>query len=158
MFKTISPLPENARAALAASLNERLADGIDLYTHMKVAHWNVKGLHFAALHPLFETFADTVNANNDAIAERAVTLGGRAFGTARWVAQASKIAEYPKDATQGVDHARLLAERLGVYAAGLRDTRAVADKHGDLDTSDMVTGMIEEAEKNAWFLLATTEG
>jgi DNA-binding ferritin-like protein len=35
--------------------------------------------------------------------------------------------------------------------------RAVADRESDLDTSDLLTGVIEACEKHAWFLLATTE-
>ena len=38
--------------------------------------------------PLFETFAIDLAGFNDAIAERAVTLGARAYGTARHVARA----------------------------------------------------------------------
>ena len=89
MFKSPSQLPEDARVKIAESLNARLCDGLDLHSQIKVAHWNVKGPQFAALHPLFETFAVALANFNDAIAERAVTLGAKAFGTARHVAKAS---------------------------------------------------------------------
>lgn len=42
MYKSPSPLPESARRELCATLNERLADGLDLMSQIKVAHWNVK--------------------------------------------------------------------------------------------------------------------
>ena len=77
MFKSPSQLPEASRNKIAASLNERLADGLDLHSQIKVAHWNVKGPNFAALHPLFETFAVSLANFNDAVAERAVTLGAK---------------------------------------------------------------------------------
>ena len=51
--------------------------------------------HFAALHPLFETFAVSLANFNDSIAERAVTLGGQAYGTARHVAANSRIPAKP---------------------------------------------------------------
>ena len=35
------------RALVVAELNRRLADSIDLHAQVKVAHWNVKGPHFA---------------------------------------------------------------------------------------------------------------
>ena len=53
MYKTPSNLPEAARTDIARMLNERLADGLDLHSHIKVAHWNVRGPQFPALHPLF---------------------------------------------------------------------------------------------------------
>src|SRR5687767_8726321 len=112
MNKSPSHLPEDARAKLAETLNARLADGLDLHSQIKVAHWNIKGPQFAALHPLFETFAVSLAAHNDSIAERAVTLGGRAYGTARHVATASRLPEYPQETSRDLDHVRLLAERI----------------------------------------------
>src|SRR5947208_7174973 len=109
MYKSPSRLPEASRVAIAETLNARLADGLDLHSQIKVAHWNIKGPQFSSLHPLFETFAVGLAAFNDAIAERAVTLGGRAFGTARHVAAASALPEYPRDATRDMEHVALLA-------------------------------------------------
>src|SRR5216110_3245537 len=97
MFSSPSPLSEKARTQIAETLNARLADGLDLHSQIKVAHWNVKGPHFAALHPLFETFAVSLATFTDAIAERAVTLGGKAYGTARHVASASRLPDYPQE-------------------------------------------------------------
>ena len=83
MHKSPSPLPEKVRATIAETLNARLADGLDLHTQIKVAHWNIKGPPFATLHPLFETFAVNLATHNDTFAERAVTLGAKAYKTAR---------------------------------------------------------------------------
>ncbi len=157
MFPSPSHLPESSRAAVVATLNERLADGLDLHGQIKVAHWNVKGPHFAALHPLFETFATELAAFNDEIAERAVTLGGVARGTARHVAVSSKLPEYPQETTRGLEHVRLLADRFALYLTGLRSSVSVADEHRDVDTSGMLTPMITTFEKHTWFLLASLE-
>src|SRR3954470_15465987 len=133
MYKSPSNLPEDTRVKIADQLNARLADGLDLHGQLKVAHWNIKGPQFTALHPLFETFAVGLAAFNDAVAERAVTLGGRAHGTARHVAQASRIPEYPQETTRDLEHVRLLAERFDLYLGGLRESRAIAEKLGDTD-------------------------
>ena len=155
MYKSPSELPENARAQIADALNARLADGLDLHSQIKVAHWNIKGPQFAALHPLFEEFAVGLAAHNDTFAERAVTLGGRAYGTARHVAKASALPEYPQDTVRDLDHVRLLAERFDRYLAGLRGSRGVAEKAGDVDTVDLLTQAITDFEKHTWFLRAT---
>jgi Ferritin-like domain len=54
MFKTKNDPSEGIRAKAVEMLNAWLADCIDLQTQAKQAHWNVKGLHFIALHELFD--------------------------------------------------------------------------------------------------------
>jgi starvation-inducible DNA-binding protein len=157
MYKSPSPLPEAARQRLVEALNARLADGLDLWTQVKVAHWNVKGPHFAALHPLFETFATSLANFNDAVAERAVTLGGLARGTARHAAKSSQLPEYPQETTRDLEHVRLLGERFEAYVGGLRESRSLAEKEADTDTVDLLTQIVSEFEKNAWFLRASLE-
>jgi starvation-inducible DNA-binding protein len=157
MYKSPSHLPEDVRAKIADTLNARLAEGLDLHGQIKVAHWNIKGPQFAALHPLFETFAISLAAHNDAVAERAVTLGAKAYGTARHVAKTSKLPDYPQDTTRDMEHVRLLAERIEAYLVGSRESRGVGEKLGDTDTVDLLTGIITEFEKHAWFLRASLE-
>src|SRR5512139_198478 len=111
MYKTPSTLPEAARTEIAKTLNARLADGLDLHSQIKVAHWNVRGPQFPSLHPLFETMATGLAVHNDAIAERAVTLGGQALGTLRHAAGVSRLPEYPPATARDHEHVRLLAER-----------------------------------------------
>ena len=157
MYKSPSTLSEKARGAIAETLNARLADGLDLHGQIKVAHWNIKGPQFPSLHPLFETFAVSLAEHNDEIAERAVTLGGLAYGTARHVAKTSRLTEYPQETTRDLEHVRLLAERFDAYLVGLRESRGVAERHGDTDTVDLLTGIITEFEKHAWFLRASLD-
>jgi starvation-inducible DNA-binding protein len=157
MYRSPSPLSEQSRSAISATLNERLADGLDLHSQIKVAHWNIKGPQFAALHPLFETFAVSLANHNDSIAERAVTLGAKAYGTTRHVAKASRLPDYPQETSRDLEHVRLLAERIEAYLGGLRESRKAAEQHQDTDTVDLFTGIITEFEKHAWFLRASLE-
>jgi starvation-inducible DNA-binding protein len=157
MYKSPSDLTAEARRTISADLNARLADGLDLHAQVKVAHWNVKGPLFPSLHPLFEQFATTLAGFNDAVAERAVTLGGSAVGTVRQVATASSLPELPGGVVKGLDLVVLLAERIDAYLSGLRRTRELADGLGDGDTVDLLTQIVTEFEKNAWFLRATAE-
>lgn len=157
MFKSPSPLSEEARAKISDALNARLADGLDLYSQIKVAHWNIKGPRFAALHPLFETFAVELSEFNDEIAERAVTLGGRAYGTSRTVAKKSTLPEYPSDISRDLEHVQLLSQRIEKYLEGVRQSRASVDQFSDQDTSDLLTSVVKTFEKHGWFLRATLE-
>jgi starvation-inducible DNA-binding protein len=157
MYKSPNRLSEHAREKISKTLNDRLADGLDLHMQIKVAHWNIKGMHFAALHPLFETFAVSLANHNDSIAERAVTLGGRAYGTARHVAAKSRLPEYPQDTVKDLDHVRLLADRIEAYLDAVRESREAIENEGDTDSADLLTGIITEFEKHAWFLRASLE-
>jgi starvation-inducible DNA-binding protein len=157
MYQSPSQLPADARAELAKTLNARLADGLDLHSQIKVAHWNIKGSQFASLHPLFETFAISLANHNDTIAERAVTLGGKAYGTARHVAKSSTLADYPQETTRDLEHVKLLAERFDKYLTGVRESRTLAEKLGDTDTVDLFTQVVTEFEKNTWFLRASLD-
>ncbi len=157
MYKSPSHLPEDARIKIADALNARLADGLDLHSQIKVAHWNIKGPQFAALHPLFETFAVGLAMHNDTIAERAVTLGARAYGTARHVAKTSNLPDYPQETSRDLEHVKLLSERIEKYLGEVRESRVVAEKLGDADTVDVFTQVVVEFEKHAWFLRASLE-
>ena len=154
MYQSPSRLPEAARKQIIDTLNERLADGLDLHSQIKVAHWNIKGPQFPALHPLFETFAVSLAAHNDTVAERAVTLGAQIRGTARHVAEHSRLPEYPQDTTRDLEHVKLLSERIETYLKGLQDARKVGETNSDVDTVDLLTGIISEFEKHGWFLRA----
>ena len=114
-------------------MNQRLADGLDLHSQIKVAYWNI-------------------------IAERAVTLGAQAYGTARHAAAHSRLPKYPQDTTRDMGHVKLLADRIEVYLDGLRESRGLAEKNRDTDTVDLFTQVITEFEKHGWFLRASLEG
>jgi starvation-inducible DNA-binding protein len=157
MHPTSSRLPLKSRARIAASLNACLADGVDLSTQTKVAHWNVKGPLFTTIHPFFDTIATSMSAANDEIAERAVQLGALTEATARRAGASSRIREYPSSATDGLKHCQLLVDRLTAYLDGLRDAQSVADELEDPETVDLLTTQIEVFEKHAWFLHATLE-
>ena len=156
-FSSSSAVSADGRKKICAALDASLADGVDLYTQIKVAHWNVKGPHFASLHPLFDTFAGDASRFNDEIAERVITLGELAHGTARHVAKTSRLAEYPQDLTRDLEHVARLVDRFATYLDGVRETRDIADDHDDQDTVDMLTEVVQVFEKHSWMLRASLE-
>ena len=60
MHKTSHGLDLETRMEMVALCNQQLANISDLYSQTKQAHWNVKGMHFEALHVLFDKMADAV--------------------------------------------------------------------------------------------------
>lgn len=153
-FKTGIDLPEKARQQAVELLNARLADAIDLKTQTKYAHWNVKGMHFQPLHELFDLVAGHLEEHADLLAERATTLGGVAAGTARQVAAASSLEEFPFEAVAGEDCVRALVSRLAKYGAAIRAGIDAAAQFGDQTTADLFTEVSRAVDKDLWFLEA----
>ncbi|MFO7573014.1 MAG: DNA starvation/stationary phase protection protein Dps [Gaiellaceae bacterium] len=153
-FETRIDIAEDAREKLVELLNARLADSFDLYSQLKQAHWNVKGSDFIQLHALYDDVAESVLGFVDEIAERATALGGLALGTARMAAEASTLDEYPLDAVAGMETVEVIADRLGVYGASVREAIDTADELGDMDTADLFTEVSRAIDKHLWFVEA----
>lgn len=153
-YRTSIDLDGETRAQIISLLNQQLADTFDLYSQTKQAHWNVKGSQFIALHELYDKLAGSLIDHVDTIAERATAIGGTANGTARQSAAASRVQEYPEEATGSESSLKALVER---YAAVAASTRAAIDESGrlgDADTADLFTEVSRDLDKSLWFLEA----
>ena len=125
MYETHIDLAPLIRSRMIELLNARLADAIDLRLQLKVAHWNVKGPQFIALHKLFDEIAEDTDEYVDLIAERLVQLGGVADGTVRQVAERSSLDEYPATGG-GEEHVHAVAEGLAAFGRLVREGIEVA--------------------------------
>ena len=146
-------IPAAARASLVTLLNQQLANISDLYSQIKQAHWNVRGEEFYQLHKLFDDLAEPLPEHIDTIAERAVTLGGLALGTARSAAAASELAEFPLQ-PGGFEYAKELAERFAKAGNSIREAIDTADDLEDRDTADLFTAISRVLDKSLYFLEA----
>jgi starvation-inducible DNA-binding protein len=154
MIPTKNDLPLATRSKMVELLNQLLADGTDLYTQAKQAHWNVKGMNFIALHKLFDAGSEAVLPFLDELAERAVQLGGVAQGTVRKAAKATSLPEYPLDDADGHEHVLALRDALAHYGKELRKGIDASDKAGDMDTNDLIIGISSTVDKYLWFVEA----
>ena len=153
MFETHNDLSLPIRTRMVELLNARLADAIDLRTQLKVAHWNVKGPQFIALHKLFDEIAEDADEYVDLIAERAVQLGGIADGTARQVAERSSLDEYSATGG-GHEHVHAVADALASFGRLARDAIETAAGAKDQDTSDIFTEISRGTDKWLWMVEA----
>jgi len=154
MYKTKIDLSEKCRRNVAAILNDRLADAIDLQSQVKQAHWNVKGPHFIALHQLFDKISDAILEQIDVIAERITSLGGTAEGTVAVAAKRSKLKNYPLSITAGKDHLFYLSTQLAMFGKAVRTAIDDTANLGDADSADLFTGISRDLDKYLWFLEA----
>lgn len=152
MIQTKNDLPANTRRKMAELLNARTADMLDLYTHAKHAHWNVRGARFLSLHELFDKVAEMAETQVDEIAERAGQLGGEVSGTLRMSAKATSLREYPHKIASGDDHVVAVADSLAAIGKNLREAIDEAEKAEDQDTMDMFVDVSREVDKMLWFV------
>ncbi len=153
---TANSVPAKSRPALAALLNQVLADLSDLYSQSKQAHWNVRGEGFYSLHQLFDDVAGSAEGKLDDVAERIVQLGGIACGTVRMAASASALDEWPAaDLSEPKAVLAALTARFAAASASVRSAIDEAGKLGDADTADLLTGVSRDLDKSLWFLEAS---
>jgi starvation-inducible DNA-binding protein len=154
MYDTRNDLSAGTRKKVTRSLNERLADAIDLGAQTKHAHWNVKGPHFIALHELFDKVAESVEGHIDDLAERITALGGTAHGTIASAARNTSLKPYPEDITDGLAHVDALSTALAEFGKKVRKGSDETGDWGDADTADLLTGISRDVDKYLWFLEA----
>lgn len=153
-FDTRIDLSQAVRSKSIALLQAQLADGLDLASQVKHAHWNVKGPHFIPLHELFDKLHEELEEEVDDIAERITALGGHANGTLRQGAAASRLPEFPADAIDGSAHLKALADRYAAFGKTARAGIDAADSGGDKSTADLFTQVSRSIDKHLWFLEA----
>ena len=135
---------------MIALLNQQLAETFDLYSQTKQMHRKVKGRQFHQLHELFNKLTEKLADFVDLIAERVTALGGTA--TARMASSASRLPEFPSEATDSLLYVQALATRYGSLAASHRAAIETAAQNSDLGTSDLLTEVSRELDKTLWFL------
>jgi starvation-inducible DNA-binding protein len=151
-------LTEKASEAVAALLNQRLADTMVLYVKTRNYHWNVTGPRFQPLHEFFESQYDQLEEAIDEIAERVRQVGGYAAGTMAEFSKLSALKEIPGEVPSADEMiANLMADHETIIRQLREDVDSTAEKHHDVGTSDFLTGLLESHEKMAWMLRAFME-
>jgi starvation-inducible DNA-binding protein len=146
--KSSSVAPSNA---LANSLNQVLADSYALMALTHLAHWNVEGPGFFALHTAFQTQYEELFTAIDEIAERVRALDAYALGGLGKFAALAGMKEFAAPQPQE-NYVKLLIaanEKLLADAARARD---LAGQAGDAESQDLMIGRITLHQKTVWML------
>ena len=152
-------IADDRRDGVLRILTALLADEYVLYTKTRNYHWNVVGPQFNDLHKFFEEQYTQLNQVVDEVAERARTLGGRAFGTLAEFAQNARLKEEPgaiPDARAML--ANLVHDHEAIIQTLRADIETVGARHHDMGTNDFLTGLMEQHEKMVWMLRSFLEG
>lgn len=136
---------------LAGSLNQVLADSYALMALTHLAHWNVEGPGFFALHTAFQTQYEELFTAIDEIAERIRALDSYAIGGLSTLARTAQMKEFAAPLSQE-DYVRVLItanEKLLADAARARDVAGAAN---DAESQDLMIGRITLHQKTLWML------
>lgn len=136
---------------LADSLNQVLADSYALMALTHLAHWNVEGAGFFALHTAFQTQYEELFTAIDEIAERVRALDAYAIGGLGKFAQTAAMKEFASPLAQEEYVKRLIVanEKLLADAAAARD---LAGQANDAESQDLMIGRITLHQKTVWML------
>jgi starvation-inducible DNA-binding protein len=140
------------RQKIAHALSTLLADEYVLYVKTQKYHWNVVGKFFGSLHELFGDQYEMLAKFVDRIAERIRALGFDAIGTLEEFKAASGINELPGKNPTDLEMIKTLLEGHEYVIRSLRDYLALAAKHNDMGTDNMLAELLEQHEKVAWML------
>ena len=137
--------------SLPDSLNQVLADSYAVMALTHLAHWNVEGPGFFALHTAFQTQYEELFTAIDEIAERIRALGSYAIGGLSTLAKVAGTQEFGSPLAQEEYVKALLAanEKLVKDAEVARD---LAGELNDPESQDLMIGRITLHQKTIWML------
>jgi starvation-inducible DNA-binding protein len=136
---------------LSQSLNQVLADSYALMALTHLAHWNVEGPGFFALHTAFQQQYEELFAAVDEIAERIRALGTYAIGGLSQLAETAQMQEFSSPRPQE-DYVRQLLAANEKLVADAERARDVAGEVNDPESQDLMIGRITLHQKTIWML------
>jgi len=137
--------------ALTESLNQVLADSYALMSLTHLAHWNVEGDGFFALHTAFQTQYEELFTAIDEIAERIRALNAYAIGGLGKFAQTANLEEFAAPMPQQ-KYVKLLIEANEKLLADATVARELAGQANDAESQDLMIGRITLHQKTVWML------
>jgi starvation-inducible DNA-binding protein len=136
---------------LSESLNQVLADTYALMSLTHLAHWNVEGPGFFALHTAFQAQYEELFLAIDTIAERIRALDAYAVGGLGTLAGIAGVAEPAAPVPQNSYVQSLLEANQKVVMDAAR-ARELAGASGDSESQDLMIERITIHQKTIWML------
>lgn len=146
-----NPKNTSATARLSDHLNQVLADSYALMSLSHLAHWNIEGSGFFALHTAFQAQYEELFTAIDEIAERIRALGAYAIGGLGKLAETAQIKEFASPLSQE-DYAHALVKANEKLITDATKAREVAGETNDLESQDLMVRRITLHQKTIWML------
>ena len=147
----------DGKTKLSESLNQVLADTYALMSLTHLAHWNVEGPGFFALHTAFQAQYEDMFTASDDVAERIRALDAYAIGGLSTLAAKAKMPEFAPPLAQNGYVQHLIAGHEKVVADAGR-ARDIAGEAKDPESEDLMIQRISVHEKALWMLRSFLKG
>ena len=151
MMKTTKTKTTAVSSRLNDSLNQVLADSYALMSLTHLAHWNVEGQGFFALHTAFQTQYEDLFTAIDEIAERIRARGAYAIGGLGRFAETAQMKEFASPLAQEA-YVRALITGNEKLVADATQARDLAGEANDPESQDLMIGRITLHQKTIWML------
>jgi starvation-inducible DNA-binding protein len=145
-------ISEKNRQAVAAALNELLADEHILYNKTRNYHWSIEGPSFMEFHKLYESQYTALAETIDQIAERIRTIGHFAEGRLKEIIKLASLDEPEAPTNQAEQIKNLEADHETIIKRLRKLINEFDEKYKDIGSSDLITGVLKDHEKMAWML------
>jgi len=142
------------REKVVAVLRSLLADNYVLYTKALNFHWNVEGELFSQLHDFFKKLYEDLQQTNDLFAERIRALGGYAPGSLQQFLVLTQLKENNGGQLAYRSMLQILLDDFEMVIRSLRSAAQLTADNNDWGSNNMLAGLIEKQEKNAWMIRA----
>ena len=152
MSTAIQPSTDQA-SQIVTSLENLLADTYALFSQTHLAHWNVEGPEFFAVHAALQVQYEELFIAADDIAEHIRTLGAYPPGGLATLAALSPIEEMERRLSCK-DFVARIAEGHEKLIERAKEGRKISGEAGDTETEDLFIERIRVHNKNLWMLLA----
>ncbi|GEP45751.1 Dps family protein [Brevifollis gellanilyticus] len=136
---------------LTDSLNQVLADSYALLSLTHLAHWNVEGQGFFALHTAFQTQYEELFTAVDEIAERVRALNAYAIGGLSRLAEVAQMEEFVSPLSQE-DYVKKLIKANEKLLSDAVKCRDLAGNTDDAETEDLMINRVTLHQKTVWML------
>ena len=135
-------------------LNITLCDHMVLTYKTLGYHWNVEGMHFSALHSLFEEIYSSMQEKTDELAERIRYLGAK---SPKSLSDFLKHARLKEEEEDKLSEKAMIKNLLHDFEKGCEYLRSSISQLGecsDTGSEDYLTSLLQVYEKAAWMLRA----
>lgn len=148
------PIDKTLADSVAALLDPILLDQLELYTHVKAAHWNLRDANFIVVHRFLDEVAAEVNESGDIIAERIRQLGTPVHAPSSRFSAEERLRTFPTGELSAKAALTALCESISDSLKGIRSgIDATAKKPTEEPvTNDILIGIAEGYEKLLWML------
>jgi starvation-inducible DNA-binding protein len=141
----------HAPAGFFEDLQKVLVDLIELHLQGKQAHWNLVGTNFRDLHLQLDSIVDTAREASDTIAERMRALDAVPDGRSDTVVATTTVPNLPPGLLGVTETVETITNRVYAVVSTIRTVHDAVDAV-DPSTADLLHGIIDALEKEAWLL------